>query len=595
MLVRPSVRRRALQASALLNHANRGKQSRAPAPLLATARGAAFRAFDNVIAHTHCVTALAAWCAILGAQSASANPVVNVGNYVAAPNATVSIPINVFDPAANPVAFDIEGMNLVLQLGDGVGTSPSFNSVDALTGTIWPAGSTQDLASSSGPQFQNYGILTPSFGVAVNDNGRLATVSISAGAVEGTYAFNMVGTAYPGNDSVFLDGNGNTVPGTFTNGTFTVTSHTWTGASGATWDTGGSWSAGSWSAGSRPGTGQNAYFPAAIPSSGAKITLGSLETPGSISFGGSYTLNGGSLALSGSNIAVYPNMTVTINSPITTPASGLTLFGGGTLTIGAASTFVGPVAVNQGTLTLGVSQRIPSVSVGVDPVGASILLAKTATPGGNVLTTNSLTLAGSTGAWLGTVDIGNGGMIVNYTASGTSPIATLADQITSGYANGAWTGNGITSSSAAAASVSRPGHAAIGYGEASTILGITGTQTGTFLGQTVNADSVLARYTTYGDANLDGKVTFTDFVTLSNHFGQTVGPNGWAEGDFNYDGKVTFADFVLLSNNFGTLTPVQTMQVHAWESTVQADVPEPASVAVLGIAAIGLLGRRRRV
>ncbi|HZL36658.1 MAG TPA: fibronectin type III domain-containing protein [Tepidisphaeraceae bacterium] len=56
-----------------------------------------------------------------------------------------------------------------------------------------------------------------------------------------------------------------------------------------------------------------------------------------------------------------------------------------------------------------------------------------------------------------------------------------------------------------------------------------------------------------GDANDDGKVTFTDFVSLSNNFGKPASANPFA--DFNGDGTIGFADFVILSNDFGALLP----------------------------------------
>ena len=44
----------------------------------------------------------------------------------------------------------------------------------------------------------------------------------------------------------------------------------------------------------------------------------------------------------------------------------------------------------------------------------------------------------------------------------------------------------------------------VGYAEASQALGISGAQTASWGGETVDATSVLARYTLLGDATLDG-------------------------------------------------------------------------------------------
>lgn len=178
-----------------------------------------------------------------------------------------------------------------------------------------------------------------------------------------------------------------------------------------------------------------------------------------------------------------------------------------------------------GDLSIGANQNIT-------------LAASPAPP--NTLTATSLVIDSA-----GSLDVGNNGVIINYTGN-SSPLATLASDVKTGYDGGTWAGNGIRSSTAAA----NPGHGAVGYGEASTLLRISGAQTGLFMGQAVVASSILLRYTAPGDANLDGKVDFSDFVTLSSHFGQNAS-SGWDLGDFNYDGVINFADFILLSSNFG--------------------------------------------
>ena len=68
--------------------------------------------------------------------------------------------------------------------------------------------------------------------------------------------------------------------------------------------------------------------------------------------------------------------------------------------------------------------------------------------------------------------------------------------------------------------------------------------------------------TFYGDTNLNGRVQFADFLTLSGAFG---GPGGWSQGDSDGNGQIQFADFLSLSGNFGK-----------GEVQAAASVPEPS-------------------
>ena len=51
-----------------------------------------------------------------------------------------------------------------------------------------------------------------------------------------------------------------------------------------------------------------------------------------------------------------------------------------------------------------------------------------------------------------------------------------------------------------------------------------------------------------GDANLDGQVSFVDFLALSGHFGEA---GTWSQGDFDCNRQVEFPDFLELTAHFG--------------------------------------------
>src|SRR5204863_8400394 len=136
-----------------------------------------------------------------------------------------------------------------------------------------------------------------------------------------------------------------------------------------------------------------------------------------------------------------------------------------------------------------------------------------------------------------------------------------------GFAGGAWTGNGLTSSAAAGAGSAHK--TALGYAEASSI-GVS-----TFDGQSVDSTTLLVRYVFSGDANLDSFVNALDFNALASNFGG--GGRFWVQGDFNYDGFTNMLDFNAIAANFNLALPTMVSEV---TTPVGALVPEPASIAM---------------
>lgn len=86
--------------------------------------------------------------------------------------------------------------------------------------------------------------------------------------------------------------------------------------------------------------------------------------------------------------------------------------------------------------------------------------------------------------------------------------------------------------------------------------------------------------TKFGDADLNQRVDFSDFLTLSASFGRR---GGWESGDFDGNGRVEFSDFLMLSSNFGE--PMQASRT----------VPEPrTSVSLLCVAVFVAFANRRK-
>ena len=193
-------------------------------------------------------------------------------------------------------------------------------------------------------------------------------------------------------------------------------------------------------------------------------------------------------------------------------------------------------------LTLNGSFNINSkLTIGASP--QKIVLGRTSSANVNQLSVNGLEFLLPPGfpPRPGSLDLNNGKLLIHYT--GASPLSTIQSYLFNGYDNGKWDGWGVVSADAKG----NPNFAIADTDSADPLVS----------GQPQN--TILLSYALVGDANLNHKVDFTDFVTLARNYNQTNAD--WAMGDFNYNGKVDFGDLVALARNYNQTGPATTATV----------------------------------
>ena len=351
----------------------------------------------------------------------------------------------------------------------------------------------------------------------------------------------------------------------------------WAASAGGSWNTSTDWTSGSAPNGVHTiANFVGSPYPVGITGA-AVVTLDGSKIVGQLNFNSteSVTINagsGGTLTINdnadpnGVTPTIYAQLgSHTINVPLAYNA-GLTvsLSHSATLSLGSTLTGTGNLAVTgAGTLQLASSTVLPNTNVSISN-GATLALASAV---------GSQTIAGLTMDSLSTLNMGKQMMTVPDTGAAGSTYASLLALIKSGYVH---SGAGITSSNASGSSG----------------IGILDSGTQTKFG-----------YTLLGDATMDGSVGFADLVKLAQNYA-TSGTN-WGSGDFNYDGSTGFADLVKLAQNYtlqvsdaqaselDTISPSFSADWAAAQAQVAA-VPEPTTLGLLAVGAVGLLARRRR-
>jgi hypothetical protein len=311
-----------------------------------------------------------------------------------------------------------------------------------------------------------------------------------------------------------------------------------------------------------PGASDIVVFAAGNDATGSyAVTVSGTRSAGAVKVEeGSVTLSGGNLITP--SVDVSAGATAKITSNLTGPAASITKSGNGVLQLQklpqnqAMTITAGTVKVNE------TSPTFPDHPAGDD-----------------AYVSQPKSLSVSAGA---TLDLTNNDMIIAYGAStpyaGVSPAAAIEDLIATGFNGGDWLGDGITSS--AAASEDAAGNFVLAIVDNASLPQPYGVSNGgdNFDGVDVPLESVLVKVTHRVDLNLDGLVTDADAIIFSTNY-ESGAPANWGIGDLDYDGVFSDNDAII----FGT-----------FYDTGLAHLPEPASIGVLGIAAAGLLARRRR-
>jgi autotransporter-associated beta strand protein len=327
---------------------------------------------------------------------------------------------------------------------------------------------------------------------------------------------------------------------------------------------------------------------------GGTLNIGDATTAGSVTVGANSHEISAAVAINGNtNVTVGAGGGLTLSGGLSIAAGKTATKGGdGSLTISGAQNHAAgaTLRVTRGTVNLNSNAGVAgsaadshlalNVAGNVDNAGGKVVL-------GTNQDLNELSVAYTDGGTQ-TLDLASPGGAGQF-HSVTVYAASLAAAKTALY-------NAIANANAA--------------GAVDPLDGITdsGLHANSKIGLAQQGSSIFIRPTRVGDLNLDGNVSISDFIDLASNFG-SVGTATWQEGDLNYDHNVSISDFIDLASNFGSsyagsagavsAADVQTLANFA--SSIGVDpgvigsaVPEPGTLSLLAVGAMGLMSRRRR-
>lgn len=295
-------------------------------------------------------------------------------------------------------------------------------------------------------------------------------------------------------------------------------------------------------------------------STGSVVNNGFFQNNGTLTVAGAFTNTG--TAILGGTQNWLPGSLLNVNGGAVTLNSDA----------GSASSTILGVSVGGGAaLYVNATQHLKSLDI----AGGNVILAA----GGNTLLhTQSLSIDAA-----GKLDLANNQLVVRSDAiNRINVLNQVTNLIGVARGNGSWIGNGITSSIAAADSNRLTGLAVILNDKGN------GTPIYTsFMGQSVDANSILVKYTWNGDVDLNGKIDADDYFMMDSGFAKHL--TGYRNGDLDYNGQVDADDYFLIDRSFVGQSATLAMHTSAADA-LPASIPEPTTI---GATLLGLLLLRR--